>query len=89
MLEGGLEEYDRAKVHHAVLSADAVARWCDLLAEEDVGTRRRREAISPGREDVIFGGALVLREAMKRFGFRDCIVSESDILDGLVASIRS
>jgi exopolyphosphatase/pppGpp-phosphohydrolase len=40
-----------------------------------------------GREDVIVGGALVLREAMGRFGFDACVVSESDILDGLAASL--
>ena len=40
-----------------------------------------------GRQDVIVGGALVLREVMARFEFGDCLVSESDILDGLAASL--
>ena len=40
-----------------------------------------------GRQDVIFGGALVLNEVMRRFGLPECIVSESDILDGLVMSM--
>ena len=38
-------------------------------------------------QDVIVGGVLVLNEVMARFGFLDCLVSESDILDGLVASL--
>jgi exopolyphosphatase/guanosine-5'-triphosphate,3'-diphosphate pyrophosphatase len=42
----------------------------------------------PGREDVIVGGALVLAAVMRRFGFAECLVSESDILDGIVASLR-
>ena len=45
--------------------------------------------MAEGREDVIFGGALVLREVMRRFGLRECLASESDILDGLVMSIQT
>jgi exopolyphosphatase/pppGpp-phosphohydrolase len=39
-----------------------------------------------GREDVIVGGALVLDAVMQTFGFAGCLVSEADILDGLIAS---
>ena len=35
---------------------------------------------------MIVGGALVLDAVMDRLGFDECLVSESDILDGLVAS---
>jgi exopolyphosphatase/guanosine-5'-triphosphate,3'-diphosphate pyrophosphatase len=42
--------------------------------------------MEPGRADVIVGGALMLDAVMARFGFDQCLVSESDILDGLVAS---
>jgi exopolyphosphatase/guanosine-5'-triphosphate,3'-diphosphate pyrophosphatase len=40
----------------------------------------------PGRQDVIVGGAMVLDAVMRRFGFAECLVSEADILDGLIAS---
>ncbi len=86
-LELGLTDYDRDRIHHAVLSREAVDRWCSVLGSEPVAVRERRPAISAGREDVIFGGALVLRETMRRFGFMECIVSEADILDGLVMSL--
>jgi exopolyphosphatase/guanosine-5'-triphosphate,3'-diphosphate pyrophosphatase len=87
-LELGLgAEYDRERVHHSVLTSKAVKRWCDVLGRERVATRAARPAIPSGREDVIFGGALVLREVMTTLGRDRCIVSESDILDGLVMSI--
>ena len=86
-LEFGLTDYDRDRIHHSVLSRDAVESWCSVLGSEAVALRERRPAISAGREDVIFGGALVLRETMRRFGFAECIVSEADILDGLVMSL--
>jgi exopolyphosphatase/guanosine-5'-triphosphate,3'-diphosphate pyrophosphatase len=88
-LELGLTDYDRDRIHHAVLSREAVDRWCSVLGSEPVAVRASRPAISAGREDVIFGGSLVLRETMRRFGFMECIVSETDILDGLVMSLSA
>ena len=86
-VEFGLEDYDRDRIHGAVLTRGAVAHWCEVLGRETVAERARRPAIPEGRQDVIFGGALVLNEVMRRFGLPECIVSESDILDGLVMSI--
>jgi exopolyphosphatase/guanosine-5'-triphosphate,3'-diphosphate pyrophosphatase len=88
MLDQGLVGYDRDRVHHAVLELSAVVRWCEVLANEPAVARAARGGITVGREDVIVGGALVLREVMMRFAFDRCVVSESDILDGLVLSLR-
>jgi exopolyphosphatase/guanosine-5'-triphosphate,3'-diphosphate pyrophosphatase len=87
-LELGLADYDRDQIHHAVVTMEAVARWCDVLSAESVAERARRPGLPPGRQDVIVGGALVLREVMARFDLPECIVSEADILDGLVASMQ-
>ena len=87
-LELGLVDYDRQRIHHAVLAAEAVGRWCDVLGPERVAERARRPGLPVGRQDVIFGGALVLREVMSRLGLQACIVSEADILDGLIGSLR-
>lgn len=88
-LELGLEHYDRARIHHSFLTRDAVERWCDVLGKETVVERSRRAAIPEGRQDVLFGGALVLGEALQRFDLPGCLVSEDDLLDGLVLSIRA
>jgi len=87
-LELGLADYDRELIHHAELSLEAVERWCDVLAGETFADRAQRPGLPNGRQDVIFGGALVLRELMRRLELHTCIVSESDILDGLVMSLR-
>jgi exopolyphosphatase / guanosine-5'-triphosphate,3'-diphosphate pyrophosphatase len=89
MLEQGMVEYDRERVHHSVLSAQSVAQWCHRLAAQPAVERAERPGMVAGREDVILGGALVLREVMGRLGFDKCVVSESDILDGLVTSVLS
>jgi exopolyphosphatase/guanosine-5'-triphosphate,3'-diphosphate pyrophosphatase len=87
-LELGLQEYDREVIHHAVLPLASVEHWCDVLGSEQIVERARRPGLSVGREDVIFGGALVLREVMRRCNLLECIVSEADILDGLVLSVQ-
>ena len=87
-LELGLVEYDRERIHHAVLALEEVERWCAVLGEETIAERAQRPGLPSGRQDVIFGGALVLREVMRRLELRECVVSESDILDGLVQSLR-
>lgn len=87
-LDLGLPEYDHDAIHHYVLTRDAVERWCDALGTETYAERAKRDGMAEGREDVIFGGAVVLREVMRRFSFEQCLASESDILDGLVLSQR-
>jgi len=82
----GMDTYDRDRIHHAVLGADDVEAWYRRLAAESAAARLARPGMVPGREDVIVGGAMVLDAVMRRFGFAECLVSEADILDGLIAS---
>lgn len=87
-LEQGLDVYNRDKIHHFVLTSDAVAHWCQTLADETSAQRRVRSALLEGRDDVIVGGALVLRETMARLQVTQCLASEADLLDGLILSMR-
>jgi|SRR5579864_197880 len=87
-LDKGVATYERAALHHAVLTRAAVAGWLERLAGEDSRARLARRGMVEGRADVIVGGVLVLDAVMAVFDRRSCLVSEDDILDGLVASIR-
>jgi exopolyphosphatase/guanosine-5'-triphosphate,3'-diphosphate pyrophosphatase len=82
----GLTDYDRDRIHHAVLTAADVHRWMGVLAGDTAAERLARPGMVPGRQDVIVGGVLVLDAVMERLGFAECLISEADILDGLVAS---
>jgi exopolyphosphatase/guanosine-5'-triphosphate,3'-diphosphate pyrophosphatase len=86
-LELGLVEYDRNYVHHAVLERDSVEHWLEVLASESASERLARAGMTPGREDVIVGGVLILSVVMAQFARAQCVVSEDDILDGLVATL--
>ncbi|MGH9096095.1 MAG: exopolyphosphatase, partial [Acidimicrobiales bacterium] len=88
-LAQGLETYDRDRVHHSVLTGDQVLRWYRTLATEGRAARLARTGMVRGREDVIVGGAMILHLVMQRFKMADCLVSEADILDGMVASLMA
>jgi exopolyphosphatase/guanosine-5'-triphosphate,3'-diphosphate pyrophosphatase len=87
MLELGLHSYDRDRIHHFPLTRPAVARWYRVLGAETIAQRAERASLPEGRQDVIFGGALILDQVMERLHQEECLVSESDILDGLVSSL--
>ncbi len=83
----GLEKYDRDQIHHATLSVETVFAWYRALASEVATARLDRAGMDPGREDVVVAGTMILAAVMTRFGFDECLVSEADILDGIVASL--
>ena len=86
-LERRLARYERAAIHHTVLTRRQVARWLETLATEDRHARLARPGMVEGRADVIVGGVLILDAVMEVFDRDECLVSEDDILDGLAASL--
>ncbi|HXQ60633.1 MAG TPA: Ppx/GppA phosphatase family protein [Acidimicrobiales bacterium] len=84
-----LDHYERARIHHARLTRDQVEVWLHTLATEDRRARLRRPGMVEGRADVIVGGVLMLASVMAGFDKTACLVSEDDILDGIVASLRA
>jgi exopolyphosphatase / guanosine-5'-triphosphate,3'-diphosphate pyrophosphatase len=85
-VEIGLPQWDRDAVHHFLLTKDAAEDVFRTLATESVEDRKHNPGLEPARADVIVGGLCVLVAVFRYFGFGDCLVSESDILDGLVMS---
>jgi exopolyphosphatase/guanosine-5'-triphosphate,3'-diphosphate pyrophosphatase len=55
----------------------------DRLSAMTNAERAALPVMAPGRGDVIVAGIVILQEALRRFGFEETIVSETDILDGL------
>jgi exopolyphosphatase/guanosine-5'-triphosphate,3'-diphosphate pyrophosphatase len=86
-VELGLPEYDRDRIHHFELTREAIEDVFRTLATESVEERAENPGLEAQRADVIVGGMCVLVSIMRRFGFDSCLVSESDILDGLAMSL--
>jgi len=85
-VEMGLPVYDRDRIHHFDLTREAVEDVFRTLATEPRADRVHNPGLEEARADVIVGGALILVSVMRHFGFASCLVSEADILDGLVLS---
>lgn len=83
----GLVGYDRDAIHHARLARETVARVRADLVRMTSEQRRALPAMPRGREDVIVAGIVILERAMERFRFEECLVSESDILDGMALAL--
>jgi exopolyphosphatase/guanosine-5'-triphosphate,3'-diphosphate pyrophosphatase len=85
-VELGLPEYDSEALHRFRLTHAAAEDVFRTLATEPAEARRHNPGLEPGRVDVIVGGAAVLVSVMRHFGFDEMLVSEADILDGLIRS---
>lgn len=86
-LKAGLAVYDPDVTHHAVLSHGDVRRLARRLASLPYAQRKRVKALEPGRVDVIVPGAYILMWVMEVFDAAEVLVSEKDILDGLVIEL--
>jgi exopolyphosphatase/guanosine-5'-triphosphate,3'-diphosphate pyrophosphatase len=86
-IEQGLSTYERDKIHHFRLSRAAAEDVFRTLALESTAQRRQNPGLEPERAGVIVGGLIVLVAILRAFDRDELLVSEADILDGLVRSI--
>ena len=86
-VELGLRQYDPERIHHFVLTRAAAEDVFRTLATERRADRVHNPGLEEERADVIVGGAAVLVTIMRHFDLDECLVSESDILDGLLQSV--
>jgi exopolyphosphatase/guanosine-5'-triphosphate,3'-diphosphate pyrophosphatase len=86
-VELGLATYDRDRIHHFPLTRDAAEDVFRTLATEKWADRVHNPGLERERADIIVGGVAILVTTMRHLGFETCVVSEADILDGLIASI--
>jgi len=86
-IEIGLAEYDRDQVHHFRLTKDAAEDVYRTLVTEAREDRIHNPGLEEARADVIVGGMCILVRILRYFDIDELVVSEADILDGLVASL--
>ena len=87
-VEIGLIDYDRDRTHHFVLRRAAAEDVFRTLATEKRADRAHNPGLAPDRVNTIVAGALILVAIMRHFDLDECLVSETDSLDGLAASLR-
>ena len=81
-----LDPYDPAKVHLNHISLDEVLQIEGLLASKTLKEREDITGLQVKRAPVMLAGTILLAELMKNSGFKHLVVSESDLLFGLVVT---
>ncbi|MDO8732337.1 MAG: DUF501 domain-containing protein [Actinomycetota bacterium] len=84
-----LSEYDPAVIHGSVLQSAEIEGITEQLLAMSSQERAELPFMHPGRVDVIGAGAMILRELARRISPAPVIVSEYDILDGIVYRLAS
>lgn len=83
----GLESYDPSATHHLEMSRSTVDSIYRELASMPLATRMALPSLPEGRADVIVAGASILSRVCAKWSFDRLVVSEKDILDGLVLEL--
>jgi exopolyphosphatase/guanosine-5'-triphosphate,3'-diphosphate pyrophosphatase len=86
-VEIGLPAYDRDRIHHFELTREAAEDVFRTLATEPRADRIHNPGLEEARADVIVAGCAILVTFFRHFGLDSMLVSEADILDGLILSM--
>ena len=81
-----LDPYDPSKVHLNHISIDEATQIEGLLASKTLKEREDITGLQAKRAPVMLAGTILLAELMKNSGFKHLVVSESDLLFGLVVT---
>jgi exopolyphosphatase/guanosine-5'-triphosphate,3'-diphosphate pyrophosphatase len=83
----GLDPYDRERVNGYRLRREAAEDVYRTLVTEPLAERQENPGLPPDRAEVIVGGACAVVEIMRFFGLEEIVVSDDDLLDGIVAAL--
>jgi len=86
-IEIGLEHYDPLVIDGFVLTRKAAEDVFRTLATESVEQRKHNPGLEAARADVIVAGCCILVAVMRHWDLGECLVRESDLLDGLAAEL--
>nr|WP_256477995.1 Ppx/GppA phosphatase family protein [Corynebacterium stercoris] len=86
-----LGEYDPAAIHMSEINFDRMRDVTAALRAQTSAQRAENPVVHPGRADVIGSGSAIVEELMAEFeeaaGATSFVISEKDILDGIVAGL--
>ena len=79
-----LATYDPDLVHHSCLAGSDLSDMLDMLAALPLEKRKDVSGLDPGRAPVIVAGTLILETVVGMAGLDSTLVSEHDILYGML-----
>ena len=82
-----LEEYDSSRIHHHRLTREKIIDIYRMLCSITLDERKKIKGLEAARADIIIGGAAILLEILIQLDKDSIIVSEQDILDGIIYTL--
>ncbi|MGM0409803.1 MAG: Ppx/GppA phosphatase family protein [Bacillota bacterium] len=82
-----LSEYQSEKIHLYSLQKVNVDKLLNKLINSTLKERKKMNGLNPKRADIIIAGAIILKVIMDEFNFSEIIISERDILFGLINEV--
>jgi exopolyphosphatase/guanosine-5'-triphosphate,3'-diphosphate pyrophosphatase len=79
-----MDVYEPYRVNGHVLTLEWLTETIDLLAGLDLASRRSLPGLEEGREDIILGGALIVREILHGMEQSQLTVTDGGLLEGLL-----
>ncbi|MYH05566.1 MAG: Ppx/GppA family phosphatase [Acidimicrobiia bacterium] len=83
----GLRTYDRRRVHHSTMTSAQMAILLAELAKLTIAETAAIPSLDPARAPVLLAGAVIAHESLRRLACTEVLISESDLLDGVIASL--
>ena len=83
-VEQGLEEFIPEKIHHFVLTKEALKNQLHLYRSKTIDERREIPGLPPARADVILAGGAILYMAMEKLKSPAVLISCHGIRYGLL-----
>ena len=87
-IKKGLTIYDPAEVQGEELTLSEIIALYEQLDHLTVEERRLLPGLQPERADIIVKGSLIIKCLLELMGKEKAIVSDSDLLDGLIWELR-
>jgi len=79
----GIDDYDPTLVNGHVLSLDSIQNLVKEFLARTSSERLSMRGMEKGREDLIVAGSLMVLEVMDRWGYKEMIVSDWGLLEGI------
>ncbi len=83
----GMTDYVPYRINGLCLGKDWLSQVVADLAEKPVAARRGIPGLEPGREDIILGGAVIVREILACFDRSWVVVTDAGLLEGLLLEL--
>jgi exopolyphosphatase / guanosine-5'-triphosphate,3'-diphosphate pyrophosphatase len=82
-----MTQYEPSRINGVILEEEWLEHMVNRLACSTLESRRAIAGLEPGREDIILGGALIVREILSALEKDRLIVTDAGLLEGLLLGL--